>query len=206
MKTGEAAKILGVDRTTIINWIENRGLEQFFSDQANGRDGGTQRTLTESDLLVLNTIRARRAENLDWPHIARFLETGQRENEVPQNAASTDKRTVPVQQAEMSARALATVAERDQALQRVDELTEQVTALMTQLKDAHEQELKLMREIADLHREAGGRELLEQEISKRDSQIEAQNRKLEDLSRQIGKLEGQLEFYRETKSRNGTAE
>ena len=61
MKTGEAAKILGVDRTTIINWIENRGLDRFFSPSAAGSDGATQRMLTESDLLVLNTIRARRA-------------------------------------------------------------------------------------------------------------------------------------------------
>jgi len=37
IQTGEAAKILSVDRTTIINWIEERGLKRFFSPSAKGK-------------------------------------------------------------------------------------------------------------------------------------------------------------------------
>lgn len=88
-----------------------------------------------------------------------------------------------MQQAELSARTLATVAESDQALLRVEQLNDQVLALTDQLREAHEQELKLMREIADLHREVFGRTLLEGEINKRDSQIEALNRRIDDLGR-----------------------
>lgn len=215
MKTGEAAKILGVDRTTIINWIEHRGLEHFFSNSAAGRDGGTQRTLTESDLVVLNTIRALRSVNSDWREIARLLESGQRETEVPQNAASTDTRTVPVQQAEQSARAMATLAERDAALAQVNDLRAEVHELQAQLaremaeKSAMKEELlremaevreSLLRELGDLQRNAGSAERLENDLAERNAVVARMSKEIGELNRQIGKLEGQLEIYRENRN------
>src|SRR5690606_1610950 len=112
MKTGEASSILGIDRSTLHNWINERGLRQFFSPSATGADGSAHRTLTEADVLVLNTIRAARAQNMSWEEIAERLNSGHREQEFPLNAISADRRTIPLQQAEQSARAMATLAER----------------------------------------------------------------------------------------------
>jgi len=169
MKTGEAAKILGVDRTTIINWIENRGLIKYFSASATGADGSTHRILTEGDLLNLNTIRRLRSENLEWYEIAEHLETGNRDREFPQNAISGDPRTIPIVQAEVSARAMATVAERDSALARMREMAAEIEEL---------------------------RETVERLQSEKDAQREEYYKQLIDLNRQIGRLEGQLEMYK----------
>jgi DNA-binding transcriptional MerR regulator len=171
MRTGEAAKILGIDRTTIYNWVAVPLLTKFFSPAARGEDGATQRILTESDVLVLNTIRAQRTSgNADWEEIAVMLESGYREQEFPQNAISADPRTIPLPQAEVSAKAMATVAERDAALARVDELLERVHDLEGRLEEAEREKDEI-------------KETLLREIG--------------DMQRQIGKLEGQLEMYRD---------
>jgi DNA-binding transcriptional MerR regulator len=170
VKTGEAAKILGVDPKTIRNWIDDYGLDPFFSSSALGKDGTIQRMLTEGDLLVLNTIRAKKAHGTtDWADIGAYLESGKRETEFPQNAISADTRTISVEQAQQSARALATMSERDAALARIDELNN---------------ELQVLRE--DVRR-------LQKE---KEEQREGHYREMMELSRQMGKLEGQLEFYR----------
>ncbi len=174
MKTGEAAKILGVDRTTIINWIENRGLSKYFSASATGADGSAHRILTESDLLILNTIRRLRSNNLEWQEILENLETGNRERDFPQNAISGDPRTIPVTQAEVSARAMATVAERDAALSRIQEMAA---------------------EIEDL------RETVERLQQEKDAQREEHYKQIIDLNRLIGRLEGQLEMYQKNEDR-----
>ncbi len=178
MKTGEAAKILGVDRTTIINWIEQRGLSKYFSPSANGEHGSAHRLLTEGDLLVLNTIRRLRANNLEWDEIANELETGNREREFPQNAISGDPRTIPVQQAEVSARAMATVAERDAALARMREMAA---------------------EIEDL------RVVVERLQKEKETQREEHYKQIIELNRQIGRLEGQLEMYQKNEDRSNGA-
>src|SRR5688500_7882658 len=95
MKTGEAAKVLGVDPKTIRNWIDDARLSRFFSVSALGQDGSIQRILTDSDLLVLNTIRAMKARGTtDWNDIASYLESGKREEVFAQNAVSADPRTI----------------------------------------------------------------------------------------------------------------
>jgi len=170
MKTGEAAKILGVDPKTVRNWIDDYGLTRFFSASATGTDGSFQRILSESDLLVLNTVRALKGRDVyDWEAIAEFLETGEREREFPQNAISGDPRTIPVEQAQQSARAMATMAERDGAISKVREMA-------TRIEDLEEK--------------------LEQTQREKDAIKELLLREIGDLQRQIGKLEGQMEVYK----------
>lgn len=158
MRTGEAGNILGVDGRTVKNWIDHPALSRFFSITARGEHGGTHRILTDSDLVILNTVRhLRHLEKKEWEDIAKALDDGLRESDIPQNAASIDTRTVPLQQAEQSAKAMATLAERDAALARVQQLESQ----MEKLQDKND---ALMRE-------------------------------LQEMNRQIGKLEGLLEAY-----------
>ncbi|MBE2268125.1 MAG: hypothetical protein IAE80_07810 [Anaerolinea sp.] len=119
-----------MDRNTIYNWTQHPELSRFFSSSARMEDGSAQRILTQSDLLVLNTIRIKRAQGVvDWKEIADALDAGERAEEFPQNALSADPRTVPMHQVEQSARALITSAERDHALAKVAELETEITRL-----------------------------------------------------------------------------
>jgi DNA-binding transcriptional MerR regulator len=214
MKTGEASAILGIDRSTLHNWINDRGLEKFFSPSATGADGNAHRTLTEADVLVLNTIRTCRGQNLTWEDILQRLNSGHREQEFPLNAISADRRTIPLQQAEQSARAMATLAERDSAMVQVNELRAEIERLEDRLaqeiaeKEVMKERLlremgevreNLLRELGDLQRKSGNAERLEQDLSERNGQISVLTKEVGELNRQIGKLEGQLEFYRENK-------
>ena len=140
MKTGEAAKALGVDRTTVKDWISNRGFKAFFSPEATGESGGRQRDITEADFITLNTIRCcLNSRQMKWHEISNYLQTGQRDHELPQGALASDMRTVPIQQAEQSAKALKTVAERDLALQRIGQLEMLVATLSEKLEDSYRQ-------------------------------------------------------------------
>ena len=181
MKTGEAAKILGVDRNTIYNWTQNPDLSRFFSPGARMEDGTTQRILTESDLLILNSIRAKRSEGIvEWDEIARILDDGYRAREFPQNAISADPRTVSVPQAEQSAMALGTLRERDTALARIDELNEEV------------EELKALTQRLQQEKEEAVQRLQEEKAALHESLL----REIADLNKQIGRLEGRLEALR----------
>lgn len=160
MKSGEIASALGVTPDTIKNWAKHPTLEQFFSAGAKGEDGNFQRTFTEADVLVLSTIHYLRTNGTsDWEQIARRLEGGERHQEFPQNAIAADPRTVPIQQAEQSARAMATLAERDAAMQRVRELETEVDRLRAERetdRSRYEAEAgKLHDQIARLNREIG---------------------------------------------------
>lgn len=150
MKTGEVAKILGVDAITVRRWIEREELNPFFSEGAKGEHGAAQRLLTESDVLVLNTVRALRTGDkvAEWRDIATYLESGERVQQFPQNAISADPRTIPLPQAEQSARAMATMAERDAALRKVNELE-------SQLKEVRAENKELIREMMDLRQKIG---------------------------------------------------
>jgi len=152
MRSGEAAKILGVDRNTVYNWTQNPELSHFFSPGAKMEDGSAQRILTQSDLLVLNTIRTKRGQGiLDWKEIAAVLESGERVQDFPQNAISGDPRTVPLHQVEQSAKAMITTGERDQALSKVATLEAEVI----RLRDVEEQ---LRSQVAELQEKLSGAE------------------------------------------------
>lgn len=178
MKTGELAKILSIDRETISNWIKNPLLSHFFTLGAKGEHGAAQRIFTESDVLVLNTIRAfRTSGKTDWGEIAAYLRSGQREQGFPQNAISSDPRTVPLPQAEQSARAMGTMAERNAALAKVRELENEVERLRSEYRD----EITLMR---NEHKEYVSQLLSDQKELMRE---------ISELNRQLGLLQGRLE-------------
>lgn len=162
MKTGEAAKILGVDAKTVRAWLEHPELQKFFSPGASGERDFPHRVLTESDLLTLNTIREYRAgaRISDWDELAKLLDSGYRASDFPShNAISGDPRTIPMQQAEQSVRAAATMEQRDAALSRIQALETTINKLEQALSEerdrSRETEGKLLREIGDLQRELG---------------------------------------------------
>lgn len=136
MKSGEVANLLGVNQATVKNWVERPEFQRFFSDEARG-EGVVHRVYSNADMLVLNTIRHIRAGQsvADWQAIADALDAGQRIGQFPEGPIVSDQRTIPINQAEMSARAAATLAERDAALAEVDRLRGELKAERQQ-KDA----------------------------------------------------------------------
>jgi DNA-binding transcriptional MerR regulator len=183
MKTGEAAKLLDIVPNTLKNWIENPAVTLFFSAGAKGQHGGAQRILSESDILTLNTIRRlRNIDNVsDWEAIAAFLETGNREQEFPVNAINVDTRMIPIPHAEVSAKYMATIAERNYALNRVKELEAEFTLIRAEHEEKLEKERsdrreevdELQEKIAQLNREIGGLEatvVILKERDKRDKE------------------------------------
>lgn len=161
MRFGELTSTLGVGRDAIQAWMAHPELNRFFSEGALLKAGAPQRIFDESDVLVLNTIRWLRYEDnvTDWQAIAAYLDSGQRHQEFPQNAVAKDTRTIPIPQAEQSARAAATLAERDAALAKVRELESEIERLRGELDKQRERSDNkieaLLREIAELRYQMG---------------------------------------------------
>ena len=182
MKSGELAAALGVTPDTVKNWAKHPVLEKFFSEGAKGEDGSFQRTFNESDVLVISTIHhLRTGGTTDWEEIAQRIEDGVRHQEFPQNAIAADPRTIPIQQAEQSAKAAATVAERDAALKRVNDLELQIVTIESQ----HRQEIEQLR--AETKEEVDG---IRREYEEK---MEKLYQEVRQLLREIGRLEGRLE-------------
>jgi DNA-binding transcriptional MerR regulator len=123
MRSGELAKLLNVSDQTLFNWMSRPEIKSFLSDSALGEIGNTQRIYTESDVLVLNTIRMLRAKGIqNWDEIQKKLDEGEREQEFPQNAIVTDNRTIPLPQAKQAAEYAVVLAELKSSQQRVNDL------------------------------------------------------------------------------------
>lgn len=161
MRIGELASSLGISKDAVQAWVHHPELEHFFSDGAKLGAGASQRVFNENDVLILNTVRhMRNTEKVkDWSLIAQRIEKKDYEQDFPQNAIATDTRVIPIQQAEQSAKAMHTLAERDAAIAQVNELHSRIAALEKQLeteRTQHKQDLeRLLREIAALNREIG---------------------------------------------------
>ena len=97
MRRGKVAKLLGVDPNTITDWVTRDQFTRFFSIDAHAEGKGVQRTFNESDVLVLNTIRTGRSKNQSWDEIAKELESGTRELDLPPSALMVET-TAPIAQ------------------------------------------------------------------------------------------------------------
>ena len=144
MKTGKAAKALGVDQKTITNWTDHPLLRRFFSKEALAEGQQMQRDYDENDVVILNTIRAERTKNTDWADIAKILESGGRDQNLPPTSLLVES-TVPIQQ---YGKIVALTMERDNALQEVERLKRE-----NDLKDATINALQ--QEVRKLNREIG---------------------------------------------------
>jgi len=160
MKTGKVAKAFGIDRKTVSNWTDTPQFQKFFSPEARGIDR-TQRDYLEPDLLVINTIRAMRNKNMRWDEIAAYLESGERERELPASAMLVET-TAPIAQygriIELQT-ALESTEEQVEVLQEeVEHLREALQKRVDSVREqerekATEREQQLLNEIIKLNRE-----------------------------------------------------
>lgn len=148
MRSGQAAKALGVDKKTVTNWIAHPKLEQFFSPSAAGRGEGVEREISEDELYILNTVRTLRANmarnNTDWQLIADKLTAGYRDKVLPPQAVGVDTGINPLAQYDQ----IKTIMhERDFAQRRVTELEQLLSDREAKIDQMHE---RLLQEIGDM--------------------------------------------------------
>lgn len=219
MKSGELSTLLGIDKGTLFNWLDVPELHKYLSAGALAKDGASQRTFTETDLQVLNTVRLMKAESRrrPWSEIAARLETGELIVDVPTHTAISDPRTVPLQLAEQSARVMAlnekiealqrAVAERDELIQYMrDDTAKQIE----QARDDAAKQIEMLREEAEknLQRIQGSWERergdLQESLKQREAEILRLNERLlaeikavstEDVNlyRQMGRMEALID-------------
>lgn len=160
LKTGKAGLFLDVNLRTLKNWIER--FPEFFSAAARG-ENVMQRSLNETDLIVLNTIKTLRSQGIqEWDVIGERLKAGYRVSDIPDTAIFVDMGATPVQAVQ---RAIVTRQELDIALEKINEQADLIDELEAQLKQTqaeattverelqsnlHEQQLKYEIEIARL--------------------------------------------------------
>ena len=140
-KISSVAKQLMIDPDTVKNWIARDELKDFFSAAARGDDRKLQRRLEESDLIVLNTVRVLRAQNMEWDEIADRIRAGTLNRELPFERAIDLGATTRMQ----IERSLVTVQERDNALAQVGSLENEIRDLKAALereKAASEQKIR----------------------------------------------------------------
>jgi DNA-binding transcriptional MerR regulator len=179
IRSGEIARILGIDRSTVTDWTDMKVFKTFFSETAFSQ-GKMHRRYNETDLVVLNTIRYFRAQNMDFENIGKQLEADIRIEELPLSAAS-----VQIAPVEAVTRAIQLASERNAALQQVKDLQTQIEE-KEQLIDTLREENKEALEKAHQEKDELREKLMREMIDERGR-----------LSREIGKLEAQLEIFKE---------
>jgi len=180
MKMSKVAKMIGVDRRTIWNWVEHEKLKHLFSEEAKNQG---KRELDERDIFVINTIaHLRERGTFDWDEIARQLDGGFLVTGLSIAALDVDTGRTPIQQFTYAAEAKFQLeAANNQLMLLRDEMLELKLEHRSELETErreHAHELEVER-----HNHAEEKEKLLREMGEKVSQ----------LMRQIGRLEGQVE-------------
>lgn len=153
MKTGEVAKMMGLNPKTITNWTDQDDLSVFFTEEARRNDEtSSQREYSEEDVMVINTIRIHKTRQNTWRDVAKILATGHRETDLPITATLTKT----ISPADQVAAMMLIKAERDTALAQLEDAMFEIERLRHELKEQRED---ANREIIDLNRQIARLEL-----------------------------------------------
>jgi DNA-binding transcriptional MerR regulator len=149
MKTGEVAKMMGLNPKTITNWTDQEDIAPFFSDTARRADEtSSQREYSDDDILIINTVRVHKKRQNTWRDVAKILATGHREVELPISATLTKT----ISPADQVAALMLIKAERDTTLAQLQDAIFEIERLRRELKDERE---KMRKENSELNREIG---------------------------------------------------
>lgn len=176
MRLSKVAKLIGIDRKTIDNWINHDALNHLFSSESK-KEG--DRDVSESDIFTLNTIHyLRKNITTDWKEIAEKIEGGYQVTDLSIGATDVDVGKTPLQQ---FTRTLTIVQERDAALKRLAEVEEE----MEQMREDHKRELEQERQASkkELENEREKSEIAKGQL------MERLLREIAELRYEIGKLE-----------------
>jgi transposase len=201
MKMSKVAKMIGVDRRTIYNWVANESLKKFFSEGA--RNEGA-REMNEQDIFVVNTINhLKKTFSSDWSDIAEQLESGYLTADLSVSAADVDTGKTPMQ---LFTRALELSKAHDLAVGQLAEVQNKLLHIET----VHKEEIdKARQEYEDkLNEERQGyeeklnkkeqryEEKLGKEQQLRIKEIHEASQREGELRYKLGKLEAMLEMLK----------
>lgn len=183
MKMSKVAKMIGVDRRTIYNWVTHESLEHLFSEGAKNEG---DRELSEQDIFVINTINHLRQNiTTDWDEIAERIEEGYQVTDLSIGAVDVDTGKTPLQQ---FTRTLAIAQERDAALKQLEEAQKELREIesryetkLDELRDHYEAKL-------EEERKRGREDVIEERKQSRE-EMERLLREIAELRYEIGKLE-----------------
>lgn len=183
MRMSKVAKMVGISRRTIYNWIAHESLSHLFSQDAK-REG--ERELNERDVFVINTIHhLRQHVTTDWDEVAQKIEDGYLVTDLSIGATDVDTGKTPIQQ---FTRTITIAQERDAALKQLEEAQIELKAM----EESHEAEIERLRQE---HREQlqeerdRGLERYESERERSDQRTDRLMREIAELKYEIGKLE-----------------
>lgn len=208
MRIGEVSALLGLDKGTIYNWMDIPEVAEHLSPSAAGKDGAAQRTFTQEDAAVLNTIRAMKAQNRrrPWSEIIERLAAGDLINEFPTTAVSMDSRTVPMPLVEQSMKLVAVRQERDSLIVENQKLSNKIVELSAKIDDLTVEILNRERELSERfsNREVEIRQGFNEQLShfrQRESELQARILEYESILRQLNRDQtSELIKYSETKA------
>lgn len=191
MRIGKVCKALGgIDNDTIKNWIERPELAKFFSPTAHG-DGVTQRDITESDLIVLNTVRSLRVTGTtDWVDIAARLDGGYRDAALPMEAAFVE--------------GTASVQVYNNSLALTKELNETRELVSTLRAEIERLQNDRIADLKEMYREQ--REELKREQQEHQEERDRIREQLSEANIKLRLAEEKLRNYELSKSANGVGE
>lgn len=183
MKMGKIAKMIGVDRRTIYNWITHEALSHLFSDGAKTEG---DRDLDEKDIFIINTINYLRQNiTTDWDEIAEKIENGYQVTDLAIGAVDVDTGKTPLQQ---FTRMLAVAQERDAALKQLEEAQHELSTI-EQRYEIKIDELRKQYELKIEDERKRAKEDVEIERNRSREELERLLREIAELRYEIGKLE-----------------
>lgn len=153
LKIGKVSSGFNRDPKTVVSWMEQPGIEQYFTDDALGRLG--QRVFSRQDVNVLNTIRICLGQGADWKEIEAKLNAGEFDTELPP-AFLTVEQNAPIMQ-------YTQLSEVRVQLQQVEKERDRLAARLEESEQGRGEDRK----------------------------------RIEELIRELGKKEGQIEILRE---------
>jgi len=197
-RTGEVADSIGVSDETIRQWTDKDEFVAYFTKDARGINRRSRR-YSQDDVLILNTINYLRNQDsgITWREIADRLETGFRHDEFPSSDIAGVTTKIPYREAEQSAKAAATMVQRDEALLQIQHLKNEMVQLRTQY------ERRLAEKDDELERRLAIKDEVNRElITIKDQEIRDLNKEIARLNREIGRLEGQFNKPKDKKGEN----
>ena len=183
MKMSKVAKMIGVDRRTIYNWVTNEHLTHLFS--AGARNEGA-RDLNEQDIFAVNTINhLRQNVTTDWEEIAQKIDDGYQVTDLSIAAVDVDTGKTPLQQ---FARTLAIAQERDTALQQLVEAQQELEEIESRYETKLDEQKQQYEARLEEERQRA-REDIDHERKRSREEMERLFREIAELRYEIGKLE-----------------
>lgn len=179
MKTGEVALAFGVTAQTVRNWVNNYGLQDFFSEQAQRKDERVQAEYLADDLEVFKSIQTLVRRHYKWDEIKSELASGWRDTDMPSRLLVVDEHHETASSFQLMNELAVVKSQNTNALDIIKEKDGQIADLRKQIED-------LLQRVEQLNKQVFS---LESDRSAAVAKLAAE--------RELGRLERELELMQQ---------